>query len=74
MDGATDRSVPRRHNDYSVASGKPRCRGVLAPHADEAALDKVMAGRVSIVNVWCPLDNVVSDPLAFVPVPVSVSK
>ena len=55
------------HNDYSVASGKPRARALLAPFAsDEGTLDAALDDRVSIVNVWCPLNDVTSDPLAFI--------
>lgn len=55
------------HNDYSIASGRPRIRNLLRPFvADPGALEAVLAGRCSIVNVWCPLGDVASDPLAFV--------
>ena len=47
------------HNDYSVASGVRRARALLGPFATSAgALDKALAGRVAVINVWAPLEDV----------------
>jgi len=38
-----------------------RARALLAPFAtSEAALDKALAGRVAIINVWAPLEDAAS--------------
>lgn len=60
------RPVPLVHNDYSVDSGKPRIKALLADVSDPAVLDHVLDDRVAIVNVWVPLAPVEQDPLAFV--------
>lgn len=49
------------HNDYSIDSGRPRIRALLAD-----ADPRVFEDRVAIVNVWIPLKPVRRDPLAFV--------
>jgi hypothetical protein len=58
--------VPVVHNDYSVRSGRVRIEALLDPFVDDkAALARVVRdSRVSIVNLWCPLDTVERDPLA----------
>ena len=58
--------VPFVHNDYSVDSGKPRVRALLKDFTDPSLLQEVTDARVAIVNVWCPLEPVQRDPLAFV--------
>ena len=67
--GATDRTagvprqpVPRVHNDYTEKSGPQRVRDLLGDEADE-----LLRRRVSIVNVWRPINGPVQDaPLAVV--------
>ena len=67
--GATDRTlgvprqpVPRVHNDYTAKSGPQRVRDLLGDEAEE-----LLQRRVSIVNVWRPINGPVQDaPLAVV--------
>jgi hypothetical protein len=58
--------IPAVHNDYSVRSGRVRIEALLDPFVDDKAVlaSVVRDARVSIVNMWCPLDTVDRDPLA----------
>lgn len=58
--------VPFVHNDYSIDSGAPRIKALLADFADKDILEEVASARVAIVNLWAPLSAVERDPLAFV--------
>jgi hypothetical protein len=59
--------ISRVHNDYSLASGFTRARMHLTDHVSSpASLERALAQRFAIVNVWAPLAAVASDPLAAV--------
>ena len=67
--------ISRVHNDYSLASGFTRARMHLTDHVSSAAsLERALAQRFAIVNVWAPLPSatvagaspVRSDPLGMI--------
>lgn len=56
--------ILQAHNDYTVRSGFTRARQLLEPYVAENTLEAALQGRFSIVNFWCPLEQVTCAPLA----------
>jgi hypothetical protein len=52
------------HNDYTEASGPRRVRELLPTLAPDIDADKALAGRFAIIQVWRPIREVLSNPLA----------
>lgn len=52
------------HGDYTARSGRARAEQLLKPFCSGETLERLLAQRFAIVNLWYPLERVQSNPLA----------